>query len=603
MRGSFVRIVFLTSTFMLAACGGQNSSFSTPATMPIPATSPKNVGVASITIRVPARATSVSARRPAYVSASTQSLVIAVDGVNGTPVNLTTGSPNCMAATSTTPLTCTAQIPVSAGSHTFAFTTFDATGGTGHQLSTASLTKMIVANTLNSLSVVLTGIPVAIQVSGPAGSTGIVGNQTNGLQFLATTQQTITVTASDAGGNVIIGPGAPTLTANVSGPSANSGITAAAVAGSANQFTVSSTGYGNGDLVLTATSPIGPAVTANVEISATTSTTVLVGGFSLPEMSVFDSHDGNIYVPDYNLCTIVQVSPTLKSASAIAGSTLACSVLDGTGSTARFDLPKAIAFDSTDNNLYVYETCDVRRVNPATNQVTGISGSMSSCAAFADGSSANAQFGAPGGITFDSVDGNLYASDNGNCAIRQINPTTGNVVTLDQTTTKACGYGDGVGGNVHFNNPAGIAFDPTHNVLYVADAGNCVIRQINTASGALFATSTIAGLHGTCGFKDGTGSAALFNNPQGLVYDTQDGNIYVADFGNCDIRQVNPSTGTVITVAGAGTLTTTPGVCGATDGFGLVATYGQPAGLAFDSFNFNLYVSDTNYVAIRELRL
>ena len=60
--------------------------------------------------------------------------------------------------------------------------------------------------------------------------------------------------------------------------------------------------------------------------------------------------------------------------------------------------------------------------------------------------------------------------------------------------------------------------------------------------------STIAGVPGSEGYRDGAGNQALFNYPTGIDID-DDGNIYVADFSNRCIRKIDPS-GTVTTVAG-----------------------------------------------------
>src|SRR5258706_573613 len=51
---------------------------------------------------------------------------------------------------------------------------------------------------------------------------------------------------------------------------------------------------------------------------------------------------------------------------------------------------------------------------------------------------------------------------------------------------------------------------------------------------------TTAGLNGSYGSADGTGSAARFYAPQGVAVDGS-GNVYVADTGNDTIRKITPS--------------------------------------------------------------
>jgi hypothetical protein len=51
--------------------------------------------------------------------------------------------------------------------------------------------------------------------------------------------------------------------------------------------------------------------------------------------------------------------------------------------------------------------------------------------------------------------------------------------------------------------------------------------------------STIGGVFGEFGFKNGKGSKTLFRNPIGIVID-KNGFLYVADAGNLMVRKISP---------------------------------------------------------------
>ena len=107
-------------------------------------------------------------------------------------------------------------------------------------------------------------------------------------------------------------------------------------------------------------------------------------------------------------------------------------------------------------------------------------------------------------------------------------------------------------------------------------------------------TTTVAGLTGTPGTANGTGTAARFQQPTNAVRDTS-GNIYVTDRLNNTIRKITPE-GVVSTFAGA------PGDGAPTfrDGTGTNARFFRPSGIAIDSSS-NLYVADTNNHVIRKI--
>ncbi len=150
--------------------------------------------------------------------------------------------------------------------------------------------------------------------------------------------------------------------------------------------------------------------------------------------------------------------------------------------------------------------------------------------------------------------------------------------------------GDGVGTNALFNQPSGGAMDAAGN-FYVPDEYNDAIRKV-TPDGTV---STFAGVLGVADTNDGTNGGALFTQPTNLTFD-KDGNMYVVDTYAHTIRKITPA-GVVTTIAGLG------GVSGFTDGTGTNALFNQPNGIGYDAGDNILYVADGLNGAVRKVTL
>jgi sugar lactone lactonase YvrE len=202
----------------------------------------------------------------------------------------------------------------------------------------------------------------------------------------------------------------------------------------------------------------------------------------------------------------------------------------------------------------------------------------------ADGTNQSALFSEPQFVAVDSA-GKVYVADSGNHTIRVL--TAAGASSTLAGTAGAAGSADGTGSAALFNQPAGIAVDGATNV-YVADYGNHTIRQITPAG----LVTTIAGSPGVTGSLNATGTNALFFHPMGLALDSA-GNIYVADYGNHLIRKISPSRA-VTTLAGSA------GVFGYTNGTGTSALFYGPEAVTVDSAG-NVFVADTGNAAIRKI--
>lgn len=201
-----------------------------------------------------------------------------------------------------------------------------------------------------------------------------------------------------------------------------------------------------------------------------------------------------------------------------------------------------------------------------------------------DGTGSSARFNDPSDVGADSA-GNVYVADTNNDTIRKITST--GVVTTLAGLAGTSGSTDGTGSAARFNLPAGLTVDASGNI-YVADTFNHTIRKVTSAGAA----TTVAGLAGTSGSTDGNGGNALFNYPSDVTVDSA-GNLYVADTNNYTIRKITPA-GAVTTVAGVA------GSSGTNDGAGSAARFSSPEGVTVDGSG-NLYVADTDNHTIRKI--
>jgi sugar lactone lactonase YvrE len=303
--------------------------------------------------------------------------------------------------------------------------------------------------------------------------------------------------------------------------------------------------------------------------------------FNRPVSLAMDS-SGNIYVADTGNDTIRKIAPN-TAVTTLAGAAGVSGTADGTNGTARFNNPYGMTVDSADN-IYVVDTFNhtIRKITLAGVVTTpigaaGVSGS-------ADGVGHQARFNSPTGITAGHGT-NLVVADFSNSSIRQI--LDGATVVTLAGLSGGPGGRDGSAGDALFNFPAGTAVDAGGNV-YVADEQNHAIRKITP----LGDVSTFAGIMGVAGSHDDTRLNATFNRPLGLAFDGA-GNLYVADTHNNTIRKITAD-GTVSTVAGLA------GTSGSSDGTGTNVLFNSPFSLAIDT-QTNIYVADTFNQTIRKI--
>jgi sugar lactone lactonase YvrE len=201
-----------------------------------------------------------------------------------------------------------------------------------------------------------------------------------------------------------------------------------------------------------------------------------------------------------------------------------------------------------------------------------------------DGLAAEARFNNPAAMAV-AADGTVYIADAGNFVIRKV--STAGVTSVFAGKPGESGNVDATGMDARFLTPVGLAL-ASDGTLYVVDRESSTIRKITPAG----EVTTLAGTNGESGHADGVGAAARFDGPTSIAVGP-DSNLYVTDTFGSTIRRIAPD-GTVTTFAG------TPGTPGSTNGVGMAATFNSPVGLAFDS-NGDLLVTDTGNSLIRRI--
>lgn len=301
--------------------------------------------------------------------------------------------------------------------------------------------------------------------------------------------------------------------------------------------------------------------------------------FAFPTGIAFDSSDA-AYIADRESEVIRKISPALV-VTTFAGSAPSGGAIDGIGTNARLFFPAQAVTDASGNIYYADSANTIRKITPdgAVTTIAGLAGMSGS----ADGTGSAALFNSPSGIALDA-NGNLWVADTYNHTIRKINSLS--VVTTVAGAAGVKGKADGIGSQAHFNYPCSLAFDSTGK-LYIADTYNHLIRVMDQTG----VVTTYAG-SGQQGSFDSSALSASFSYPVGVAVDANR-NVFVADFGNDEIREITAS-GTVKTLAGNSSGS------GFDDGPGKSAHFDRPYAVAVDASG-NVFVADSSNQEIRKV--
>jgi sugar lactone lactonase YvrE len=241
---------------------------------------------------------------------------------------------------------------------------------------------------------------------------------------------------------------------------------------------------------------------------------------------------GNLLVADFGNNRVRRIDARTNIITSVAGSGYPGTSGDGAPAiAARLSSPNGVAFDPAGNLLISGNS--IRKVDAATGIITTVVGEgYGYCG---DGGNAlNACFNYITGFAVDA-EGNLFIADRFNQRVRRVDGTT-NIVTTIAGNGQVGYAGDGGDArSASLNEPLAVAVDSARKLLYIADAGNDVVRRVNLDANNVITT------------VPDNGDALSF--PNALAVDAA-GSLFISDRGNSRIRKVDIESGIITTIAG-----------------------------------------------------
>jgi hypothetical protein len=466
-----IRCLFVSlSAASLVGCSGV-SSVLTPQNVAQRAPNRGKIA-ARLVFKVPHK--KAAARRSRYISPATQSVTVDIAGTGSTAtpsgfpktVSLTPASSGCTSTLAST--SCTLTLELDPGTYEATIVAYDGTSGTGNALSAAqSVPFALRGGAASTIAITLGGIPAGLAVA-PA-VTGYLRGGTGGLTLYGPAPQKLVVEALDADGNIIAGPGAPTLSVAPTTATTALAVASPAPSAAANVFTLTASTTGSPAVVRPGSYPLTVTATA-VDQGANPSSLPLSTSIAVPLRLAHSV----LYVSNYT--TVVQEFYDGNTGTANA------TITNG------IDDPEGVALDAN-GTLYV-----ANFMQNSTGAITEYpAGSSSPSATISSGISE------PIGVAVDA-NGTLYVTN-----IGSLNPTVTEYPAGATSPSATISSG--------LNFPYGVAVDGT-GTLYLADNGSIDVNEY--PAGATSPSATI--------------SSGL-SNPYGVAVDAT-GTLYVGNGSN-----------------------------------------------------------------------
>jgi sugar lactone lactonase YvrE len=539
-----------------------------------------------VTVPAPSTAALARARVPKYVSPATKAIAISFTSTtvsNATPQsfnqNLTAGSAGCTGGL-TTALVCNLSFALPPDTYTASATTYDqvlnGTTPQGNVLSSnQSFSVTLQPGVANVVSVILGGVPNGALLV-PAPSASLTGGPVGFSMVTNTGAQKAIVAAIDADDNIILGPGAPTITLATSDPTFTAAIVDATL--NPNEFALTAAGTNPGTTV-TLTATITPAtgggafapvafpiaVSGPPGVATLAGSTTGIGGFQdglgtaaalQGPRQLATTPSGNLVVADNSNNAYRQVTPggivtTIAAASSVNGARFVVPsftnvsgvAVDAAGDIFASQVNSGVITELAANGIVsTFATIAGANINALAIDASGTiyapdagAGGLYTISATGTVTQIvpNLTFTAPVGIAVDSVNGYVYIGDTINKRIARV-PTVGGSVTTFVGTGVA-GSADGPTGTATCGSVDGMAI--ANGTLYFADSSNNLIRKTVLSGANAGVTTTIAGRNGTGNTDSATIANGTFNTPFGIVAIPGDA-LYVTDNAGQNIRTI-----------------------------------------------------------------
>lgn len=402
-------IAACAASVLVSACGGHGMS-------PVPHLA--QTARLDFTMHWPA-VSLPSARKPHFISPSTKSVVVEVNG----DASLTTIANN---PSTGQPVTSSISVNAPPGNDTIAISLYDKADGNGNELGQAIVAQQIAAGRANTLSATIDGLVASVDLqplpNQPAVATSTDASGATAYTITGGASITFTAAAKDADGNVILGPGDAITYSAVA---VSDALTVSPVDGHPTEFTI-----GSGSA--RSSHPVGVIVHA------------------------VDGQGGNAQ-SNYSVALAPMLFVAYQNGGGtgqIAAMTMQGQPLPVSGGFPGVIKPLSIVFDEDDHRLYVLD-----------------GGSHQLLAFNADGTAAGG-YTAPVipdgvGVTYDAYNHELYVAGSGNGV---------SVYQTDGTPVPLAGTWD------NNATPAGIAAYVTTDgfvQIFVANAGNNTLARYN----------------------------------------------------------------------------------------------------------------------------